>query len=394
MKKVSLWRFFILDAFCSCMMGMVHPITPTIFKSLNFPDYVFGIVSAVMALGMLIFSPIWGKLGDKIGYSKVFIINLPIYAISQLAFGLSTTVSMTIIARFFGGISGGGARVSALAYIVNAADTENRGRIMSYYAAINAVSGSIGYFIGGVLGNISVSAVFFLQISVILLIALFTFILIEDAKGSRKIEDFDDSICLSKKSIGIRDIMSKPLALVLIIVFISTMASFSYDNALNYYLKADLNLPSTYNGVIKAITGIIGLVVNFTITTYIIRKTNIRKSFLIILLLCSMFTMMAPFILNLNMFFMCNIIYFMFYSMYIPIQQVIIMEYAEDKTCGIVAGLFNSVKSIAMIIGALGVGFLYSLQSKLPFVVSSLMFFIAFVVSFISYISLRRIKQN
>lgn len=393
MRKVSLWRFFILEALYTCFQGLVHPITPTIFKNLSFPDYVFGVVSAATATGMFIFSPLWGRWGDKIGHSKAFSIALPMYAISQLAFGLSKTPLMAIIARFFSGLSGGGAMVAAMAYIVNVTNSDNRGKIMSYYAAINAVAGSMGYFIGGVLGNVSIPAVFAVQASALCLTSLLTLICIKDPDVSYSNFTYNNGICLNNKPIGINDIMSKSLIVVLIIVFLTTVASNSYDNSFNYYIKAALDLPSTYNGIIKAITGIIGLVVNFTINIYIVKKTNIKKSLIIVLLLCGIFSMIAPFVSNINIFFLCNIIYYMFHSIYMPIQQVIVMENADEKSSGVISGLFNSVKSIGMIVGSLSVGFLYSIHNKIPFIMASSMFLLAVIVSIFNYLSSKEVQQ-
>lgn len=390
MRKVSLYRFFVIEALFSCFQGLVHPVTPTIFKALCFPDYVFGIVSASTATGMFIFSPLWGKLGDRLGHSRAFSIALPIYAVSQIAFGFSKTPIMAIVTRFFSGMSGGGAMVTALAYIVNATTNENRGRIMSYYAAFNAVSISLGYFIGGVVGNISIPAVFAIQAVALCSASLFTVILIKD--NEVKEYSYIETTSLNVFS-GIGDKLSKSLIIMLVTTFLTSIAATSFDNSFNYFIKADLNLPSTYNGVIKAITGLVGLTANFTINIYLIRNTNLKKSIIVILMLCGLFSAVTPFLSNISMFFLCSLVYYMFNSIYVPIQQVLVMDNADEKTSGIISGVFNSVKSMGMIFGSLSVGFLYSINSKIPFVITGLSFAAGASVCIIYYLDIVKLSN-
>lgn len=382
LRKVSLYRFFVIEAFYSCFQGLVHPITPTLFTSLNFPDYVFGVVFASTATGMFIFSPIWGRLGDKIGHSRAFSIALPIYATSQVAFGFSKTPIMAIFTRFFSGAAGGGALVAALAYIVNVTTDENRGRVMSYYAAINAVAMSMGYFVGGVVGSVSIRAVFAIQATTLCLGSLATFIFIKDP-------DIMESSFIQTSHIGSLSAMKDKLSTVLIIMFLvsllATISSTSFDNSFNYYIKAELNLPSTYNGVIKAITGLVGLIANFTINIYLIKRTNLKKSVIAILAMCVMFSMLTPFVGNKSLFFLFSLLYYASNSIYIPIQQVLVMENADENSSGFISGLYNSVKSIGMIFGSLASGFLYSINSKLPFFIAALSFALGALVCTFNY---------
>lgn len=377
----------IIEALYACFQGLVHPITPTLFKSLNFPDYVFGIVFASTATGMFIFSPMWGRLGDRIGHSRVFSIALPIYAVSQVAFGLSKTPVMAVITRFFSGLSGGGAQVVALAYIVNVTTDENRGKIMSYYAAISTVSMSMGYFIGGVVGSISMSAVFAIQAIALCSAALMTFILVgePDVKESKYVQ----TPYISTIS-DIRNKLPKTLIIMLSVAFLASISSTSFDNSFNYYIKAELDLPSTYNGVIKAVTGIVGLIANFTINIYLIKRTNLKKSVIVILGLCMIFPLLTPFTSSISLFFMCSLAYYTSNAIYSPIQQVLVMESADEKTSGIISGIFSSVRSMGMIIGSLSSGFLYSINSKLPFFTTALAFALGAAVCIFNYLYIEK----
>jgi DHA1 family multidrug resistance protein-like MFS transporter len=365
---------------------VAHPITPTMFTNLGYPDYMFGVSFAAMALAMFLSSPFWGKMGDSLGHSRIFAVTIPLYAISQMSFGLSTTIFMTTLSRLFCGFFSAGTLVASMAYVINVTDQENRGRYMSYYAAINSVCSAFGYFIGGVLGNKSIFMVFVLQTVALIISGSLAYFKLEDpVRNKYTYASRTSSINPFKSFTDMKKIMKATVIIFLITVFLTSFAATSYDNAFNYYIKEALKLPSSYNGIIKAIIGIVSLIVNFTINIYIANKTNTRKSIIIVLALCGISAMVVPFIHDTMLFFLGNIVFFMFNAIYLPIQQVLVTKGQDMETSGIMSGIFNSVRSVGMIFGALFAGFIYSKGNILPFIVASIVFLLSSVISYINY---------
>jgi len=175
-----------------------------------------------------------------------------------------------------------------------------------------------------------------------------------------------------------------PLILITFLsaVFLTSFATTAYDNAFNYYLRDMLGLPSSYNGVIKAVIGVVTLTVNFTVNIYIEKYTDSRKSLIIVLLLCGISSLAVPFIPALYPFFIANIVFFMFNAIYLPIQQDIVTRGQDPSIGGIISGIFNSVRAAGMIFGSLFSGFIYELGSILPFFSAALVFFISSAISF------------
>jgi len=384
LKKVSLSRFYIFYASFALFSNVAHPITPTMFTNMGYPDYMFGVSFAAMAFAMFLSSPFWGKMGDNIGHSKIFAITMPLYGIAQMCFGLSTTTFFTTLSRLFCGLFSAGTVVSSMAYVVNATNQENRGRCMSYYAAVNSIFSAFGYFVGGVLGNKSVFLVFVLQTGALFITGFLSYINVKDSERNNFIYS-TASANPFKAFIDMKKIMTATLITFLIAVFLTSFATTAYDNAFNYYIKEALKLPSSYNGVIKAIIGIVSLVVNFTINIYIVNKTDARKSIIIVLALCGISSMAVPFIHETMLFFAGNIVFFMFNAIYLPVQQVLVTKDRDMETSGIISGVFNSIRSIGMIFGALFAGFVYTKGNILPFIAASFAFILGSVISFINY---------
>lgn len=184
MKKASIKRLYLFFALFSIFSNLAHPVTPTMFIEKGFGDYLFGVSFAAMSLCYFLGSLIWGTVGDRYGHIRVMAFTGPVYGLAQFLFGMTDTVFMTIVARLIAGFFSAGVYVCSLAYLVNMTDKTNRGRHMSYYVAINSVGAAFGYFIGGVLGNISIPYVFILQTSSIVLSGIANYFLVEDKNNS------------------------------------------------------------------------------------------------------------------------------------------------------------------------------------------------------------------
>lgn len=381
LKKVSIYRLILIGAFFSVLSNCIHPVTPTLFVNLNYPDYMFGVAFATMSIAVSISSPFWGRLGSKIGYVKVILMGIPGYGLGQLIFGLAKTPFIALVGRFVAGLFSGAVFVAVMAYTVNVTTNENRSKYMSYYAAISSFAAAMGYLIGGLLGDISIEMTFTVQVIGTLVLTLFAALFLGESNNtSSYVYKVNKSVAVDKKSI-----YTTALITFLVGVFICAFATTAYDNAFNYYIKAELDFPASYNGIIKAVIGIIGLTANFTINIYIIKKTNVRKSLIFILLLCGISTLAVPFIPSVLYFIIGNIVFFTFNAMYIPIQQALATMNVNKNDSGVISGIFNSVTSAGRIAGALFAGFVYSFGSKIPFFAASIAFLLAVIVSTYNY---------
>lgn len=384
LKKASVTRLFIFFGIFSILCNMGHPVTPTMFIEKGFEDYLFGVSFAAMSLCYFFGSLIWGSIGDRYGHIKVIAVNGPIYGLTQLWFGLTDSVVMTIVARLIGGFFSAGVFVCSLAYLVNMTDKNNRGRYMNYYVAFNSVGAAFGYFIGGVLGNVSINAVFIFQSSAIVLNGVLTYLMMDEIKLAHSKFTANMSLNPFKAYNDIMGELPKILITFLTAVFLASFATTAYDNAFNYYMKDVLGLAASYNGIIKAIIGIVTLIVNFTINLYIEKRTDARKSLIIVLFLCALSSFAVPFIPALYPFFVANIIFFMFNAIYLPIQQDLVTRDQDSTTSGIISGIFNSVRAMGMIFGSLFSGFIYELGSTLPFISTAIVFFLSAVISVVN----------
>ncbi len=363
--------------------NIAHPVTPMFIKELGLGDSMFGWAFAGMAITNFLFSPLWAKLCAKVGPAKITMISLFFYGISQLMFGLSTTISSIMFARLFGGFFVGGLHVSQLVYIVNNASEEEKGKTMVNNATMQIVFGTIGYLIGGLIGDFGIMYAFYFQVAGLLLSTLFVFLFVGDSALEKNQEtitltDINPFTSLSKSS----EDTTVFLRNVFIVSILASTATVLYDQTFNYYMADFFNFPPSVNGTIKAITGVVAFVSNSTLTYYIIKKTNLSKS------LGSIFIFVGVLIIALIsidiplLFLGINIVYFAIHASYLPIIQKIVTDNSVDQNAAV--GKINSLKSLGMIIGAIVAGQAYAQSKHLPFILASIIFVISGLIIIIN----------
>ena len=365
MRKISMRRWLIVTMLFALNANLAHPVTPKFIKNLGLGDSMFGWAFAGMAITNFIFSPLWAKYCEKYGSVKVTVVSLFFYGVSQLMFGLSTTAGQIMFARLFGGFFIGGLHVSQLVYIVNNSSEEDKGQYMVKNATMQILFGTIGYLVGGVIGDYNVLAFFIADGKIV----SNTVVKLKDINPLQNFRDNGES-----SNVFLRNIF--------IVSILASTASVLYDQTFNYYMADFFNFPPSVNGYMKAITGVLAFVSNSTLTLWIIKKTDLSKS------LSSVFIIVAALIIGLIsidvpvLFLAINIIYFTIHASYIPIIQKIVTDDSIDQSQAV--GKINSLKSLGMIIGAIVAGQAYSMSKQLPFILASIIFIISGIIMLVN----------
>lgn len=264
---------FLFYLIFSILTNMLNPVTPALFLELNMPDYMFGVGFACMAIATFIFSPIWGKTCRKIGCVNVFVLGFLLYGCTQILFSISTTQIPILFCRFFGGVAYSAGVVASMSCLMDIAEEDEKYNFMLYHSAITTVGVALGYSLGGIVGSVSVDTVFRVQIITLFALIFCTKISLKESMFPK----VEQETAGSKEAGHGRTPMSKKAMLFLGIVFLSSFATTSYDTAFTYYIKAALDFPNYWTGLVRGGIGIIALVVDFTIGIWIIKSRKARK---------------------------------------------------------------------------------------------------------------------
>ena len=393
--KTRFTLFFAAMIIFNLAANFAHPMTPTLIQNLHLPDYMFGLMLAVMMISQFLVSPFWGKINASISSRQTLLVCCGGYGAAQLMFALAQTQTGILAARVLAGVFVGGIFVSFLTYVINAAKPEDQAKFLTWSATIQAVFGAFGYLVGGLLGEISIRGTFLLQAVTLAASGVLFRIACEPDNTVQKKPTVKQVLKESNPMQAFLDgryFMSTAFALLFALNILMNFGNTGFDQVFNYYLKDQLGLTSSYNGIIKAAVGLISFASNMTLCLWIIRKTNIHKSMVVMAAFCTVASVGALLIPQIGVYIACSVLVYAGYSVSLPVLQHMASEQADPAQKNLVMGFYNATKSLGSIIGSLLAGFLYGVHAKLPFFMVAVIYGAAFVVAVVSLFYSR--KEN
>ena len=375
--KMRFFAFFAAMVVFNLAANFAHPVTPTVIQELHLHDYMFGVALAVMLITNFLLSPFWGKINNYISSRLSLLICCLGYGVAQIWFAYATTELMIILARMFAGLFTGGIFVSFLTYIVNKSNPEDQGKYLTYSATIKSVASAFGYMIGGFLGEFSVRLAFLVQAGTLIAVAV-AFFNLKDIPAKQLMKEANPF----QAFIDSKNFMCMAFVFLFAINIFINFGNTGFDQAFNYYLKAQLGLTSSYNGIIKAGVGFVSFIANMSLCIWIIKKTNVKKSMVVLTAFCALAAIGTLISVNIGIFIFFSILVYAGYSVSVPVLQNMVANQADPKQKNLVMGFFNATQSLGSIAGSLTAGFIYSVNAKLPFACTFVIYSVGVAAAF------------
>ena len=138
---------------------------PAIVSDLHGIQYM-GWIVAVFLLGMAVFSPLWGKLGERTSNKLAFQLGLVLFIVSSAFEGMASNIYYFLLARFFMGIGAGG--IGSLPYIIIGEifpKYYQRAKALGYISASWSTATVLGPLVGGwIVDSLSWHWIFYINI--------------------------------------------------------------------------------------------------------------------------------------------------------------------------------------------------------------------------------------
>lgn len=385
-KKKAL-LFFTIMVFGNMAASFAHPVTPTLIVERGLDSSMFGVALAAMMMMNFLFAPFWGKLCSYVPTKRIMLICSLGYAIGQTIFGAAQTEAMVVGGRMFAGIFTGGLFTSYSNYVINtSANAEERGQNLTVLITIQTVAGSLGYFVGGFLGMISVEAAFIAQVIILATVGIiFFFTCVDDTPFKHKP---DKPLSLREANpfsamLAARKFLTPMLGLLCAIVAISAIGQNSFEQCFNYYIKDQFGLGSQYNGIFKAVIAAMTMLANSTVCIWLVKKTDTNKSFLPITVLSAITLGAILFFKTLVPFVVVDVVFFTLNAIRLPLMQNLAASRSTPENSNSVMGFYQSMNSLGGIFGALFAGLIYEAGPMLPFILAFAAFTVASLFSFV-----------
>jgi MFS transporter, DHA1 family, tetracycline resistance protein len=127
--------------------GIIIPLLPLYATSFGASPVTIGFLFASYSLAQLVFSPIWGRISDRVGRKPIIMVTIAGSAIGSLTVGLAGTIPLLFLGRIIDGASGSSVAI-ARAVVADLAPPAERARLMGLLGAAFGVGFVVGPAIG------------------------------------------------------------------------------------------------------------------------------------------------------------------------------------------------------------------------------------------------------
>ena len=146
---------------------IVSVATPAIIEDLDASANDVIWVTSAYLLAYAVPVLITGRLGDRFGPKKLYLLGLTVFTLASLGCGLTTTIEGLIIARVVQGVGASMITPQTMAIITRIFPAERRGSAMALWGATAGVATLVGPILGGVLvDGLGWEWIFFINIPV------------------------------------------------------------------------------------------------------------------------------------------------------------------------------------------------------------------------------------
>ncbi len=377
-----------------------HPVTPSFVRSLEIPDFMFGVFFASMSFGLMIGGPIWGVLGDNGKKKNFIIIGLLMYSIGQFGFGYAGNQYIMVFFRFFSGFGVVASATLLVSHIIEISDKKDRTKHLAYTAAAMTLGASIGYYLGGFIGTnetmvnllnmTSYSKIFLIQALLNVLYTVYIYLAFKDSKFDIQTVNRPNMIQSLKEISHIRP----SLLFFLISLTFMTIGAINLSKYIDVYFD-ELHYSPLQLGTFVFTTGIVSVLTSIFIVPIF---AKFKKQILAIAVIQILSALIVLFVFRASNFLLVvytiYMIYVIFKAVYLPLEQNFISLHAEEGKFGRVMGVRQSFLSIGMVIGPLLGGFLYERSALLLFDSSAFTFIIGVLLLGVVYILEKKHQQK
>ena len=131
--------------------SLVNVALPAIIDDFGVPISSAVWLLTIFTLLVAVLMPVFGRLGDMIGYKRIYLAGMGLLAASSLLATLVHSFPYLVLARACQGIGNATTLPAVMAIITHLFPDQERGRAMGLWAAVNGTAHGLGPVIGGYL---------------------------------------------------------------------------------------------------------------------------------------------------------------------------------------------------------------------------------------------------
>ena len=337
--------------------GLVIPLLPYYTEVFEAGSTALGILVASFALMQFLFSPILGRLSDKVGRRPILIFSITTSVASFLLFSIANSYLILLISRIVAGLA---TEVGvAQAYISDITSEKERVKGMGRLGAAQGAGFIVGPAIGGFLSIYGFSTAGYVATILALINLAFALLFLPESKKNTtesKIQDSGPNL-LS----GLTNALTKPLmSYLLAILFIMSFAFSAFPVIMPLLAISFFEFTSTEMSYFFVYFGIIQIIFQGFIMGILSKRTDEEKLIVIGSSLMTISVLLMSLFANLSIFLALTTIMMAGGGMLQTSIPSFISKRTIENERGGVLGVVQSISAIARVPGPLIGGLLMS----------------------------------
>ena len=271
MKRSPLAILFLTVFIDLLGFGIIIPLQPFYAKHLGADGFMVGMLSASYSFAQFLFSPIWGRLSDRIGRRPVLRFSMVMQALGFFIFGYADSLPLLFVARILAGV--GGANIStAQAYIADVTPPEGRAKGMGLIGAAFGLGFVLGPALAGILAkafNPSVPAYVAGALSLLNFLVASRFL-----PESLKVLGKKGDPQASRGELFAQGLKVPRLGLLWFVFFCNTFAFAAFEPTFALYANWRFNFDEAHTGYVFAFVGVIIAIMQGGVVGRLVKKVG------------------------------------------------------------------------------------------------------------------------
>ena len=376
-------------------LSFILPLYPELADRFGLSATAVALLAAAYALMQFFFSPVLGRISDKIGRKPVLAVSSLGTAASFVFFGLATTTWMLFLARILNGIFGSSAAV-AQAYIADVTGKHERTEGMGVIGAAFGLGLVFGPALSAFLGGFGFSGPAFGAAAITLLNSIFILFFLKESLAEESRNHKREFKLLDFNPKEFVEILKHPLmGRILGTYFLSILSIAVIQNIAVFFAEERFHLTIQENGYLFVLVGLAIVLTQWFLVGRLEKKFG--ESF--ILVAATVFLMLGYFIMPLiehaGLVVISVASVAVGAGLYLPAVNALISKNASSREQGEIFGITQSLIGAALITGPILGGVLFdAFGSGSPFFVSGFLTLFSFYFSLKVFGRLRHVEKR
>jgi MFS family permease len=253
-RKVTLLLSSMMTMMAGAVVAPSLPQINTIFSATPNADILTRLIITLPALFIAFFSPIFGKLSDRIGRKKILLIALCLYSISGASGYIFNNLYLILVGRAFLGIAVAGIMTMAIALVGDYYKAQERSQFMGIQGAFMGIGGVVFISLAGWLADFGWHVPFLIYLFGFLVLPLALIFLYEP-------EHFNNIKNTTKAPTIAIDYSKQLVTIIYAIMFFGIIAFYMIPVQIPYLLKGIAGVTNTQVGLAIAAQSLAGAIV-------------------------------------------------------------------------------------------------------------------------------------